>query len=168
MDEPYIIYADPPKQKKPVRNRFLKKLLAVLSIGFGLLLITSLIIAAFFEDEIGAKLISEINKEITTELKVEDFNLSLLSGFPDVSANLGNVTLTDNQKGNLIEAKRISFKIGLFSLFSSNIKVKSVKISDGVIYVKRDRKGRNQRKLKLLSQVIWESPSKKRLFRMWN
>ncbi|MFT5763059.1 MAG: hypothetical protein ACI8X3_000477 [Saprospiraceae bacterium] len=142
MEEPYIIYVDPPKSKKPLGKRILKKLLVSSGIALGLLLLTSIIIAAFFEDEIGAKLLSEINKEITTELKVEDFSLSLLSGFPDVSANLENVSLEDNQKGNLIEAGKITFKIGFFSLFSSNIKVKSVKISDGALFIKRDRKGR--------------------------
>jgi AsmA-like protein len=141
MDEPYIIYVDPPKQKKPLGKRILKKLLVWFGVAFGLLLLTSIIIAAFFEDEIGEKLISEINKEITTELEVEDFSLSLLSGFPNVSANLGNVTLKDSQKGNLVEAGTITFKLGFFSLFSSNIKVKSVKISNGAIYIKRDRKG---------------------------
>ncbi len=143
MDEqPYIIYVDPPKQKKPRKFRFFKKLLLWSGIAFAILMVFSFIIAAFFEDEIGAQLIAEINKSIETELKVEDFNLSLLSGFPDVSANLQKVTLKDNQKGNLVEADHISFKIGLFSLFGSNIKVKSVKISDGAIYVKRDRRGK--------------------------
>lgn len=143
MDEqPYIIYADPPKEKKPRRSGFLKKILVWGAIAFGLLFLTSIVIAAFFEDEIGQKLISEINKEISTELIVEDFSLSLLAGFPDVSASLVNVSLKDNQKGNLIEAGNVSFKIGFFSLFGSNIKVKSVEISDGAVYVTRDRKGR--------------------------
>ncbi len=142
MEEPYIIYVDPPKEKKPRKKRFLKKIIVSASVAFGLLFLTSVIIAAFFEDEIGEKLISEINKSIKTELIVEDFNLSLLSGFPNVSANLGDVSLKDNMKGNLIEAKEISFEIGFFSLFGSNIKVKSVTISDGALYVKRDRKGR--------------------------
>jgi len=142
MDEqPYIIYADPPKEKKPLKKRFLRKLLVWTSLAFGLLLLTSVVIAAFFEDEIGVKLINEINKEIKTELKVEDFSLSLLSGFPNVSANLKNVSLKDNQKGNLVEAQNIAFKIGLFSLFGSNIKVKSVEISDGALFIKRDRRG---------------------------
>ena len=100
------------------------------------------IIAAFFEKQISDRLVKEINNQITTELTVGEFNLNLLSGFPSASADLHNVTLDDAMNGTLLEAEKLSFQFGLFSLFSSNIKVNSVVIEDGSLYIKTDKKGR--------------------------
>ena len=58
------------------------------------------------------------------------------------STTTTTLLLQDNNEGSLVEARNISFRIGLFSLFGSDIKVKSVEISDGALYIKRDRKGR--------------------------
>ncbi len=142
MEEPHIIIVDPPKKRKPLVNRLLRRVLWTFAIAFGLLMLTSVVIAAFFEKQIGDQLISEINKQLKTELTVESFELSLLSGFPKVSANLKGVVLADAMKGNLLEAENISFRFGLLSLLSSRIQVNSVLIEGGALYVKRDRKGR--------------------------
>ena len=136
-EEVHIIYVDPPKKKKTGGGSILKKVILFLGVVFAFLALTSVVIAAFFEEEIGEKLLSEINKQIESDLEVGNFELSLLAGFPNVSARLNNVTLKDNGKGNLIEAEEIAFKIGLLSLFSSNINIKSVKISDGAVYIKK-------------------------------
>lgn len=111
-------------------------------VALALLIGIAAIIAGFFEQQIGRKLITEINRQLDAELAVGDFELSLLSGFPDASANLHTVTLDDNRKGTLIEANNLSFRFGLFSLFGSNIKVHSVVIEDGALFVHIDKKGR--------------------------
>lgn len=156
-EEVHIIYVDPPEKKKSAGNRFLRKTLWGLGLAFLLLAAASVVIAAFFEEEIGERILAELNQQIETELKVENFELSLLAGFPNVSARLNDVILKDKGKGNLLEANEIAFKIGFFSLFSSNINVKSVKISDGALYIKRDRKGR-------VNYKIWKekAPSKEK------
>ena len=111
-------------------------------VALALLIGIAAIIAGFFEQQIGRKLITEINRQLDAELAVGDFELSLLSGFPNASANLHTVTLDDNRKGTLIEANNLSFRFGLFSLFGSNIKVHSVVIEDGALFVHIDKKGR--------------------------
>ena len=123
-------------------KRFVKKSLLFLIVALALLIGIAAIIAGFFEQQIGRKLITEINRQLDAELAVGDFELSLLSGFPDASANLHTVTLDDNRKGTLIEANNLSFRFGLFSLFGSNIKVHSVVIEDGALFVHIDKKGR--------------------------
>ena len=123
-------------------KRFFKKFLLFLIVILVLLIGTAAVIAGFFEQQIGRKLISEINRQLDAELAVGDFELSLLSGFPDASANLNTVTLDDNRKGTLMEADNLSFRFGLFSLFGSNIKVHSVVIEDGALFIHIDKKGR--------------------------
>ena len=99
-------------------------------------------IAAFFEEEIGEKLITEVNKKLKSELTVESFNLSILSNFPNATGNLQGVILKGTRDNNLLEAEKMSFRFGLMSLFGSDIKVKSVVIIEGALYLFRDINGK--------------------------
>lgn len=123
-------------------NKYVKKGLIWSGIFVGIIMLLLIIIAAFFEDQISERLVKEINKQLKTELRVEEFNLSLLSGFPEASANLHNVQVDDALKGTLLDAENLSFRFGLFSLFGANIKVHSIVIEDGSLYIKTDKKGR--------------------------
>ncbi len=137
------IIVDPPRAPKPpLWRRLLRKLLLLGFASFLLLVLSSVVIAAFFEEQIGQRLLTEINKQLKTELRVASFELSLLSGFPKVSANLQEVVLDDAMKGTLLEAENVSFRFGLLSLLSSDVKVHSVLIEDGALFVRIDRKGR--------------------------
>ncbi len=116
--------------------------------GIGLLvfIIVSVIIltviAAFFENKIGDKLLTEINKQLDTELEVGKFDLNLVSDFPTASAELHDVFLYDAMDGILLEAKTLSFQFALFSLFGDNIKVESVIANDGAMQIKIDKNGK--------------------------
>ncbi len=129
------------KTKVSTSRKWTKRLFYWLFGAIGLLLLTAVVIAAFFEKQIGERLITEINKGLKSELSVEDFDLSLLSGFPDASANLQNVVLKDHVGGTLLETNKLSFEFGLFSLFGSNIKVHTVSIEDGALFIKINKKG---------------------------
>ena len=124
----------------------MKKFAKKVGIGFAivlfLLVLTSVVIAGFFEDQISAKLLNEINKQIESELTVDQFHLNLLSGFPNASADLRNIVLEDSRGGTLLEAEKLSFRFGLFSLFGSNIKVRSVVVSNGALFINIDKKGK--------------------------
>lgn len=122
--------------------KIVKRIAIWLGIAFLFIFIASIVIAVVFEDEIGQRLVAEINKELVNDLEVENFRLSLIKGFPNVSADLQNVVLPDNKKGVLLEAESMSFKIGLFGLLSSNLKVKSVVIEDGALFVSINRRGK--------------------------
>ncbi|MEM6319623.1 MAG: AsmA-like C-terminal region-containing protein, partial [Bacteroidota bacterium] len=122
--------------------KIIKRIAIWLGIAFFFLFIASIIIAVVFEDEIGQQLVTEINKELVADLTVENFRLSLIKGFPNVNADLQNVVLPDNRQGVLLEAKSMSFKIGLFGLLTSNLKIKSVEIEDGALFVEINRRGK--------------------------
>ncbi len=142
QDVPYIIVDPPKKPKPPFFKRMLKMLILWFIVVLGIVFLSSVIVAAFFEDEIGKKIVTEVNKKLKSELAIKSFDLSLLSNFPNASGNLQGVVLKDMENKNLLEAKTVSFRFGLMSLFSSDIKVKSVVIEDGALYLHKDRKGR--------------------------
>ena len=121
---------------------FRKKLAIGSGIFFLVIILTLVIIAAFFEQQIGNRLLSEINKQLKSELTVNDFDLSLLSGFPNASANLRQIVIEDSNADTLLRADNVSFRFGLLSLFGSSIKVRSVLIENGVLYVTIDKKGK--------------------------
>lgn len=123
-------------------NRLIRKTLIFLILFLGLLIGTAAVIAGFFEQQIGNRLLTEINRQLEAELAVGDFDLSLLSGFPDASANLRTVTIDDSRKGTLMEAANVSFRFGLFSLFGDQIEVHSVLIENGALFIHFDKKGR--------------------------
>lgn len=120
----------------------LRKLFWGCILFIGLLLIISTIIVTFFEEELGEKVLTEVNKSLETELSVEAFELSIFSAFPSASANLQHVKLADTNGGNLLEAENLSFRFGLFSLFSSNINLHSLVIENGALYIHIDPKGK--------------------------
>jgi len=67
--------------------KFVKRIALWFGLAFLILFIASIVIAVVFEDEIGQKLVTEINKGLVDDLKVENFRLSLIKGFPYVNAS---------------------------------------------------------------------------------
>jgi len=123
-------------------KKFLKRLAIIMLIFFVVVLATLVILASMFEGRIGRKLTSEINKQLTSELIIQDFGLSVIRTFPNIGANLKGVQLKDNKDENLLEAEEISFRFGVWSLFGSDIKVRSVVISNGALNIIMDKQGK--------------------------
>lgn len=160
MDQTTMAEKEEKAPKKGASSGILRKIL----LGFGILIsvvvLTLVLIAAFFEKEIGDKLIQEINHNLDAELSVEEFNLSLLANFPLASANLEKVVLSDTQKGTLLESEELSFQFSLFNLFTSNIEVKSVVVKNGALFIAVDKKGRtNYDILKQTAEKEIEEPT---------
>ena len=122
-------------------KKFLKRLLIILLIFFVVLIGAVSIIAGLFEDRVGRTLTSEINKQLTTELTIEGFELTVIRSFPNLSANLRGVRLEGKGGSELLRAREIAFRFGLLSLLSSNLQVKSVIISDGALNVRVAKDG---------------------------
>lgn len=142
-------------------NKYLKKFLVWSGLFVLVTMLLLIVIASVFEDQISERLVTEVNKQLKTELRVGEFDLSLISGFPEASANLHDVELDDALSGMLLEAQNLSFRFGLFSLFGSNIKVHSVVIEDGSLYIKKDKKGRtNYNILKSSNKTSTDTESK--------
>ncbi|MEN0005031.1 MAG: AsmA family protein [Bacteroidota bacterium] len=122
--------------------KFLKRFLIFVTILVVLVLLTAIIITSVFEGSIGKRLITEVNKNLKSELSIEKFDLTVLSTFPTVSANFRGVNLEDTQDGALLTAENLSMRFGLLSLLSSQIQVKSVVISNGALNIGVDKYGK--------------------------
>lgn len=123
-------------------KKFLKRLALILLIFIILLVGGVAIIASLFENKVGQQITKELNKQLKSELVIQDFGLTVIRTFPNVAANLQGVLLKDTGGGALLEAKELSFRFGLMSLFGSRIKVRSVVISDGALSIRIDRQGK--------------------------
>lgn len=122
-------------------KKFLKRFALIALVLLGVLLTAAVITATLFEKQVGRRILSELNDRLTTELTVDNFDLTVLSTFPNVAANLRGIVLMDTQGGVLLEADRVGFNIGLFSFITSDYKVKSVVVSDGALNIHVDRNG---------------------------
>ena len=132
-----------PLEEKPKRSSTLvtigKWFLGILFI----ITLASVAIGYFFEDKIKARLIQEINAQLKTELTVGAFDLSLLKGFPYVSAEFNDVILkgTFDSTAPFIEASSVSLKLSLMDVIQSKINAESVLIQDGTLAIYINSKG---------------------------
>lgn len=153
MDSPFTDISTPTSFDQESESKS-TSLLLKLAKGFLLLvfilLTISFAIATFFEDEIKEKLVDAINDQLKSELEVESFQLSLIKGFPNVSANFTNVVLDGTFQSNtapLLEASSLSFTVPLVQLLSDNIQVKSVLIENGAVSIYVNSKGKPNYKI---------------------
>ncbi len=112
---------------------------------FGIIVFLLLLVlfgASFFADKIGSAVIKELNKSLVSEIKVENYDLTLTRYFPNAAVSLKKVQVPDD-KGDaiLLEADELAFRFGLFSLFGSNMKISSMVIRDGALFVSVDKNG---------------------------
>jgi len=122
--------------------KFIKRFLLIIFTALLCLTAVGFILAYFYEDEIGAKVVQELSKNLKVDLQVKKVELSVFSGFPDASVNLDGVRLEDTSGKDLLKADRLSFRFALLSLFGDNIKVHKVGLEDGTLSLRIDRRGR--------------------------
>lgn len=122
--------------------KFIKRFLLIIFTALLCLLAAGFILAYFYEDEIGTKVVKELSKNLKVDLQVKKVELSVFSGFPDASVNLDNVRLEDTYGKDLLKAERLSFRFGLLSLFGDNIKVHKVRLENGSLSLYVDSRGR--------------------------
>jgi hypothetical protein len=86
-----------------------------------------------------------IKDKVKGDVTIGDLDPSLISTFPYVSVRLTDVTLKDSlwkqHNHELVNAKDIYLRLGLFGLFSGNPKVNKVIVKGGTLYLFRDSTG---------------------------
>lgn len=75
-------------EKTKKKKSLLRRILKWSGITFVLLLIAIILIPIFFKDKIKEMVIEEVNKTLTAKLELDDFDLTLLSTFPNLSVQL--------------------------------------------------------------------------------
>ena len=134
------------RKKKKRMNPKLKRFLKISAISFGvfiLLIGIALGLAARYEDEISEAIIRELNKNLTTEVKIGSIDLDLIRSFPNASVDLRDVVVPGKFGGSLLRTELMAFKFNVFSLMGKTYKIKSVVINDGLLQIKKNKRGQN-------------------------
>lgn len=126
----------------PVRRRWWRRLLVWIGLPIAVLAVALMVMASIFDESITRRLLDAVGNQLRTELTVRKAGLSLLRRFPEASVNLEDVQLKDAFGRSLLQAREVSFRFRLFSLFGERIEIKKVVVSGGSLNVRIDAKGR--------------------------
>tara|TARA_B100000508_G_C11465884_1_gene282608 strand:+ start:99463 stop:102372 length:2910 start_codon:yes stop_codon:yes gene_type:complete len=124
------------KKKKSLIKRILKY--------FGLFILFVLaaliLIPIFFKDELKELALDEANKMLKATVEVDDFDLTFISTFPDMTLSFDGVRITgqDDFDGiKLVDLNRLEAELGFWSVIDmENIEIRSVKLIEPKIHVK--------------------------------
>ncbi len=119
----------------------MKKALIIIGISLLVIIIGLFASAEIFEEKIGATFKESINSTLKSEFHFEAFDLSLVRSFPYATIRFQDVYLLDVKEDTLLQADRAQFKLDIFSLLQSKIKVNATQVENGTINISVDKNG---------------------------
>lgn len=125
---------------------------AILAVVFAL----AVLISVFYAQEVKQMMIAQLNKHLRTEIKVDDFDFSVLTHFPFASFQMSHVLVKEpadfKSNDTLLYADRIELLFNVTGLLDNDFTVRRIVVSDGVSNILIDKDGRP-------NYEIWESDS---------
>jgi uncharacterized protein involved in outer membrane biogenesis len=131
----------PVKSRKPLVTRLLKWS----GISFFVFLILLIAVPIIFQKKIFQMVLDEANKNLLAEVSIADYDMTLISSFPNLILKLKDVKISGRDEFadvDLIEASSIEAKLNLRSLFSEQIKIERIKLNDANIDVQINKDGK--------------------------
>ena len=122
-----------------------KKVLSWL-IGLPVGMLMLVVLAGFlYGDKAKQLVVDELNSHLLIKVDVGEIDFSVLRSFPDASVVLRNIATRDGQPAMpaLLNARSISLRFGIFSLFTGNYNIQSIQINGAAISLWIDEKGQN-------------------------
>ncbi len=114
--------------------KFIRKAFYYLIITIVLTGATAVTATLIYKNEIINLLVAEVNKKIKTKLEVDEIDLKLIKGFPNISIDFQGVKFYSAFEGELLlESKNIYFVLNVFELLNKNIVVERLEIIDAII-----------------------------------
>lgn len=114
--------------------KFIKKILKWLGITLLVLIILLILIPIIFKDELKQMVIDEVNKSLTAELSLEDFDLTFISTFPNMTVELMGAKLEGKNEFEgvtIADIKNITAHVGFWDVISGDqIEIDEVHITD--------------------------------------
>ena len=116
------------------------KIIGLVFLGLFLLFITAgVIIGTVYQDEVRAALVSELQKNFTRKIIIndeQDIHFSIFSKFPKASLELNNITAPGIEKDAppLLRAKKVFLMFDMLSIFTKNFEIDSSKSIPGKIF----------------------------------
>ncbi|MGE5945024.1 MAG: hypothetical protein ACM31G_11870, partial [Flavobacteriales bacterium] len=108
-----------PKKKKSLTRRILKWT----GITFLFLIIIAILIPILFKDQIKQLVIDEVNKSLTATLELDDFDLTFISTFPNMSVQLYGARLKGTKEFEgvtLAEIKQLRADVGFWNVIKGD------------------------------------------------
>ncbi len=127
-----------------MRKRRIRKIVFWFGGILGGLVLALFILGYFFEDKIHLLAIKELGKALNARIEVEDTDVSFVRSWPDVHVELEGVTInpisfTDNY--DVIGLESAHLTINLWSFFSDNMEIHSVRLVEPAADLRRNADG---------------------------
>ena len=129
----------------------IKSILIGLFLGILFLFSIILTVSILYENEVSQYLVEELNKQLLSEIKVDEINFTLLKKFPKASVEFKNVTAFSNKNyfhkthkyntDTLFFAKKLSVQTNLFDILFGKYIVRSLHFNQGQINLFINKKG---------------------------
>lgn len=113
--------------------KIIKKLIKYVAILFGIIIIALIVIPVLFKDEIVAKVKEIANESVDATVDFGDFDLSLISSFPDFSFEINDVSVINKapfEGDTLAHLGNLSIELDLMSVIGGEYVVSSFNLSD--------------------------------------
>jgi hypothetical protein len=114
------------------------------------------VLVMVYEDDIKAKLIAQLNKQLNAEVKInpEDIDVTFISSFPKCALNFRNVTIMEalpiKQRDTLLHTKNLSLRFSIKAIFSKEYKVQQIWLEQGFVRLQVTKEGQE-------NYIIWKS-----------
>jgi hypothetical protein len=102
-----------------------------------ILIIVGTITIAVFGEKLAAQALAAFQKQTTTEWKMQSLDVSFLPYFPTTALRLRKVEITGADQRPLLKAEELSFKISLWDLLFSRLKLNRLKMKNGLLHVRK-------------------------------
>ena len=134
----------------------MKKAVKISLISLGVIILLPIlfvtIISLFYTDEVKQMMLSEINKNIRTQVTARQIDISLISMFPDASLVFSDVVVfspEDFRDGDfpkmntdtLLKADAVYLRFNIFDILKKKYTIKAIEIHDGAALILNDKKG---------------------------
>ena len=147
---------------KPRKKSVLGRIVKTIAWLFGILLFVLgglLALLFIYEDEVKAAVVSELNKHLKAEVRIDpkDMDLTIIRSFPDCSMEFKKVLMLEalpiKQRDTLLFARRINLNFNIRDLWNKHYRIHKIKVSQALMKLRVLKDGR-------VNYIFWdESPS---------
>lgn len=130
-------------EKKRKLPKVLRRILRVLLIVFASILFLigiAVLLGYVYEDRVKQYAIEQLNKQLNSEIKVGEIDLSLIRKFPFASLTFTDVTAKDaiktHSKGNLLKADKVFLQFSIWDLFDQNYRIKRIEAQNAELNIR--------------------------------
>ncbi|TRX58359.1 AsmA family protein [Fulvivirga sp. M361] len=118
----------------------MKKVLIILASIFLLLIVVAIAVPILFKDDIKAAVDDVLAESVNADIvwDTDDFSLSLLSNFPNVTAGMNNFGVINRApfEGQILFAvQELEVEVDLFSLMGDQIKINGIRLNSPEIFI---------------------------------